>query len=122
MPWAAPAVGIGAHAIWQHHPARPVLVGSLLYAVLFQATALWAQIALFTGCATKDDNKYYSFSGHYFCLDQADLLTARLAVLGWPMLAVAGFAAGVLCALWLVFKLVVLRKQMLPTGGPQLTW
>jgi hypothetical protein len=122
MPWVAPAIAMGVHAIWQHRSARPALVGSLLYAVLFQAAALWAQFSLFTGCAIKDDDKYYAFSGHYFCLDQADLLTARLAVLGWPMLAVAGFGAGLLCALWLMFKLLGLHKEVSATPSPQLTW
>jgi hypothetical protein len=84
--------------------AKPFVIGLLLYAVVFQTMALWSQFALFTGCATKGDDKYYAFSGHAFCLDQIPLLTDRLSVIGWPVLATIGFGSGVLCALWLLMR------------------
>ena len=102
MPWIAPALGIGAISLLQHRRSRLILIGVLFYAVLFQMIALWAQLALFTGCATKGDDKYYAFSGYTFCLDQAPLLMDRLAVLGYPHLAVIGFAGGLMCMVWLV--------------------
>jgi 4-amino-4-deoxy-L-arabinose transferase-like glycosyltransferase len=106
MPWVAPAIGLGICSIWQYKPARYLLVGLLSYAVLFQMIALWAQFALFTGCATKAADKYYSFPGRTFCLVQTPQLVDRLAVLGWPVLAAIGFGGGIICALWLLAKML----------------
>ena len=103
MPWIAPALGIGLYALLQHPRTKPFLIGLLLYAGLFQLMAIWAQVALFTGCAIKSDAKYYTFSGHFFCLDQAPALMNRLAVLGWPVLAVVGFGGGLVCVLLLIW-------------------
>ena len=102
MPWIAPALGIGLCPSLSNPRTRPFLLGLLCYAVLFQIMALWAQFALFTGCATKGNDKFYVFSGHDFCLDQTPLLMHRLSVLGWPVLAVVAFGAGLLCALSLL--------------------
>ncbi len=89
-----------------------VFIGLVCYAALFQAMAVWAQIALFTGCAVKDDDKYYSFPGRMFCLDQASTLFDRLTIVGWPVLACVGFAGGVLCAGWLALQMQ--RKAVAP--------
>jgi Dolichyl-phosphate-mannose-protein mannosyltransferase len=102
MPWVAPVLGIGVCLLLRNRRTKSFLLGLLSYAVLFQIMALWAQFALFTGCATKSDDKYYVFSGHYFCLDQTPLLMDRLAVLGWPVLAAVGFGGGLFCALLLI--------------------
>ncbi|WP_283743912.1 glycosyltransferase family 39 protein [Sideroxydans sp. CL21] len=105
MPWAAPAIGMGISSIFQHRHARVLLIVLLVYAVLYQIMALWSQLALFTGCATKGDDKSYVFSGSAFCIDQTSLLMDRMAVLGYPGLAVIGFSGGVICFLWLLVKL-----------------
>ena len=102
MPWVAPVLGIGFCSLLKTPRTKPFLIGLLLYAVLFQLMALWSQLALFTGCATKSDDKFYAFSGHAFCLDQAPVLMDRLSVLGWPVLAAVGFGGGLVCALLLV--------------------
>jgi len=102
MPWFAPVLGIGFCSLSQNPKIRHFLIGLLLYAALFQLMALWSQLALFTGCATKINDKYYTFSGHAFCLDQATVLIDRLSVLGWPVLAAVGFGGGLVCALFLV--------------------
>jgi hypothetical protein len=103
MPWVAPALGIGLYPLLQNPRTKPFLIGLLIYAVLFQIMAIWSQFALFTGCATKGDDKSYTFSGHSFCLDKAHTLTERLSVLGWPVLAAVGFIGGLICVLSLVF-------------------
>lgn len=102
MPWVAPVLGIGFCFLLQNPKNKPFVIGLLLYALLFQLVALWSQFALFTGCATKGDDKYYAFSGHTFCLDQAPILMDHLSVLGWPVLAIVGFGGGLICALLLV--------------------
>ena len=102
MPCVAPALGLGLHALLQKPKVRWVFVGLLSYAALFQIMALWAQTALFTGCATKGDDKYYAFTGHAFCFDQAPVILDRLSVLGWPVLAAVGFGGGLVCVLILI--------------------
>lgn len=103
MPWTAPMLGIGLFGVLRNRRARPVLVGLLFYAALFHAIAIWSQIALFTGCAAKGDDKHYAFSGNAFCLDQFPVLTQRLAVLAWPGLAAACLGAGLICA-WMLMR------------------
>jgi hypothetical protein len=105
MPWTAPALGLGIAALTDRAWTRWLLAGLLGYAVLFQAMAVWSQFALFTGCAIKDADKYYSFSGHLFCLDQTPTLFGRLAVIGWPVLAIIGFGGGLFCAAWLALAM-----------------
>ncbi|WP_458027999.1 DUF2142 domain-containing protein [Methylomonas sp. MgM2] len=100
MPWIAPSVGIGFLSI-SKTKTKHLLTGLLLYAALFHLIALWCQLALFTGCATKSDAKFYVFPGNLFCLDQIPILIDRLFVLGWPVLAVVGFGCGMFCALLL---------------------
>lgn len=110
MPWIAPALGIGASAILRNHSAKPFLIGLLLYAALFQVIALWAQFALFTGCAAKGADKHYLFSGKAFCLDQIPLMLDHIAVLGWPGLAAVGFGGGMAGAFWLLRQRWKLRE------------
>ncbi len=105
MPWAAPAIGVGVCSIWQRARVRVPLVVLLLYAVLFQLVVLWSQFTLFTGCAVKGDDKYFKFSAPAFCLDQAQVMLDRLAVLGWPVLAFVGFCGGLSCALLLFIQM-----------------
>lgn len=109
MPWAAPALGLGIVAIAAHRRLRPLLAVLLVYAFGFHLFALWAQMALFAGCATKGDDKYYVFSGKALCLDQAPLIIDRLAVLGYPALAISAFALGLACLGWL---LVQVRRDL----------
>jgi hypothetical protein len=105
MPWAAPALGIGVASIVGHLRGRRLLAALLTYAIAFHAFALWAQLSLFTGCATKSVDKHYAFSGGAFCFDQTSLIVDRLAVLGYPVLATAGFGVGVICLVWLLAQL-----------------
>jgi hypothetical protein len=105
MPWAAPALGLGIQRLLDRPWRRTVMVGLIIYAVLFQAMALWAQIALFTGCAVKNEQKYYAFSGHLLCLDESATVFHRLAIVGWPSLAGVCFAGGLICAACLAVRL-----------------
>jgi hypothetical protein len=103
MPWTAPALGMGIVFIWQQlRRWRPLFVGLLIYAVLFQAVTLWCQFALFTGCAFKAPTKTYAFTDHSFCLAQAPRLMSRLSVLAWPTWMVIGFGVSLVCFVWLL--------------------
>jgi Predicted membrane protein (DUF2142) len=104
IPWSAPALGLGVATLTNRTWSRWLFVALSIYAALFQAMVIWAQIALFTGCAIKDGSKTYAFSSHLFCLDQSATVLDRLAIIGWPILAGIGFGGGLACAAWLVLQ------------------
>ena len=101
MPWMAPALGMGIVNIFQHDKLRLLMAVLFLYAVLYHLMALWSQFALFTGCASKGIDKYYVFSGHFFCLDQISLLFNRAFVIGYPILAAVGLPGWMITNFWL---------------------
>ena len=104
MPWLAPAFGVGLNSLFQIRQLKPLVVGLLIYALLFDAVAVWAQLAFFAGCAIKTEDSFYAFTGSYFCLDQFALVVGRVNLLGWPLLAIIGFGGGFLCGsslLWI---------------------
>lgn len=76
---------------------RIVLGVLVIYSGFFLLAVLWAQMALFAGCAVKDDHKYYQFTGRLFCLDRIGTVVDHLSVLGWPTVALASFGIGFLC-------------------------
>jgi hypothetical protein len=132
MPWVAPALGLGAYAILNREWQRQLLTALVIFAVLFQAMAIWAQIALFTGCAVKGDDKSYVFPGHLFCVDQYATVFDRLSIIGWPWLAAIGFGGGLLCVVWLALQFSQRRSHspqiersalafshIVPSGGQQ---
>jgi hypothetical protein len=106
VPWVAPALGLGAEAVLKHTWRRQLFIVLVIYALAFQAMAIWAQITLFTGCAVKGDDKSYVFPGYAFCLDQYTTVFDRLSIIGWPWLAGSAFAGGVVCIIWLVSELI----------------
>ena len=101
LPWAAPAFGLAAASILERPKQRPVLAALVALCVLFQIAVVWAQFALFTGCAWKADDKTYGFPDGAYCLDQIPTLVERLGTTGWPLLAGIGFGGGLISALWL---------------------
>ena len=96
-PFLALAGGHGIQRINKSGTGRLVLGASLTYATLFLLIVMWSQLALFTGCAIKNYDKYYKFSGHLFCLDQLVTMTDRLSVIAWPLWAMLGIGGGLLC-------------------------
>ncbi len=96
-PFLATAMGYGIERISRNATERVVLGLSLIYAALFLLIVLWSQMALFAGCAIKNDHKYYQFTGQWFCLDRLGEVTTHLSVLGWPIPAFASLGVGFLC-------------------------
>ena len=96
-PFLALAGGYGIAVIKRNPAGRLVLGFALVYAAVFLIVAIWSQAALFSGCAIKDDSKYYQFSGDWFCLDQTASVADHLSVFGWPHVALLGIGAGFLC-------------------------
>jgi hypothetical protein len=101
MPWVALALGIGISAILRRRFTRVLFVVMTGYAVFFHAIAIWSEIALFSGCATKGADKLFHFSTPMYCLDQFSLVVDRLGTLAWPGLAVCAFCGAVACLPWL---------------------
>src|SRR5262249_3713733 len=69
-PFLALAVAYSIERMNRSGRGHIVLAASLAYAAAFFLIVLWSQLALFAGCAIKNDQKYYQFTGHLFCLDQ----------------------------------------------------
>ena len=111
IPWSAPALGLGIATLTERTWSRRLFVALSIYAALFQAMVVWSQIALFTGCAIKDDSKTYAFPSRLFCFDQSRTVFDHLAIIGWPILAGIGFGGGLVCAAWLVLR----RRLEVPT-------
>jgi hypothetical protein len=88
---------------------KRLFAGLLVYAVVFQIIALWAQLALYTGCASKTEDSFYAFQGNFFCLDQTAEILDRIGLLAWPSLAAIGFCAGSICFLLLLWQLGIGR-------------
>lgn len=96
-PLLAVGMGVGVVRAERSGRERIVLYVLVFYSGFFLLAVLWAQMALFAGCAVKDDHKYYQFTGHLFCLDRIGTVVDHLSVLGWPTVGLASFGIGFLC-------------------------
>ena len=85
---------------------RLLLVPALAYSFLFLLFALWSQMALFAGCAIKNEEKLYQFSGPWFCLDQVSEVAGRVGIVGWPLMAALSIGCGFFCLLIGLFSAV----------------
>jgi hypothetical protein len=73
------------------------VTGLLFYGVLFLLVVLYAEAALFAGCAVKGDDKYYAFAGRVACLDRIPDIWHYVGVYGWPGWGAIGIGAGACC-------------------------
>jgi hypothetical protein len=80
LPVLAPLIGHGARRLLDSR-LRLVFAGLVLWAVAYQAAAVWAGLALYAGCATKGPDKIFAFSAPALCLSDAQGVMARLSVL-----------------------------------------
>ena len=83
-PFLAFAMGLGIERISRKKLGRAFLRGALIYAVAFLIIVMWSQVALFSGCAIKNNAKLYQFDGQLFCLDRLSEIAHRLSIIGWP--------------------------------------
>jgi hypothetical protein len=113
-PFLALAMGYGIERIRMNQVGRLFLVPALAYSVLFLLLALWSQIALFAGCAIKNEEKLYQFSGSWFCLDRVSEVIGRLGIGGWPLIAALGIGCGFLCLLIGLFSAVGQLRSSAP--------
>ena len=93
-PWLAPAVGVALHSFLRVKFKRIMLLALITYSLLFQWIAIWAHMALFSGCAIKANDKEFMFSAANFCLDQAPVIFNRLQILANPYISLVMFLLG----------------------------
>lgn len=108
-PFLALAMGYGVERI-SRSAARLLLVPALAYTMSFLLVVLWSQMALFAGCAVKNDDKLYQFPSDWLCLDRVSEVTTHLTVFGWPLLAVLSIGSGFLCLLIGSFALAISNR------------
>ncbi len=111
LPFAAPCIGIGITTLLRHTWGNIIIKILLALAGLFQLAAIWSQVALFSGCATKGTDKYYVFSNDSFCLDKTGRIFNNLSVLAWPHLALVGFGGGLICLCIVIYRMGTLREE-----------
>ncbi|HEV3059161.1 MAG TPA: hypothetical protein VGY48_12995 [Vicinamibacterales bacterium] len=110
MPWVAIAMGGGIWAILRRPVARTMFFCLAAYAAAFHLMAIWSEAALFSGCATKGDDKLFQFPSAAYCFDQASLVFDQLGVLAWPRIALCGFVGAIACGVWMAAALVPLPQ------------
>jgi hypothetical protein len=105
LPFVAPVIGLGAQSIWRNKKSKLLFFGLLAYCVIFHFIAIWCQLALYTGCAIKGDDKHYQFQSDLLCFDQAPQMLDNLSVLGYPLLGAIGFIGWTVCSVLLILEL-----------------
>jgi hypothetical protein len=93
-PWLAPAVGKVLHSILRDKFQRLILLVLVIYSLLFQWGAIWSHMALFSGCAVKDDDKVFLFLGSDFCLNNSFVIFERLQIIASPFVSIFLFVLG----------------------------
>ena len=52
-------------------------------------------MSLFSGCASKGNDKHFIFNGPYYCLDQISTVIQNLAILNYSNLGIIYYIAGI---------------------------
>jgi hypothetical protein len=102
LPWVAVGLGVGIQAILSRPVTKSLFTWLTAYALLFHLAAIWSEVSLFSGCATKGADKQFHFQTPAFCLDQAPLVIQRLGVLAFPTVAMFAFSLAAACGLWMI--------------------
>lgn len=111
LPWLAPMLALGVNPLLKHRWTNILLKILSVYAVCFQLSIIWSQVALFAGCATKGDDKYYHFPDGTLCLKEAGMIADNLSVIAWPYLALASYACGMFSFGIIILKMRKIREQ-----------
>ena len=109
-PFLAPAIGVGVHSLLRNSKSKRIFIGFAAYAAIFSCIAIWFQLALFSGCAVKGDDKHYLFQSNYLCLDNAAMVVDGISLFGYPVLAGLGFCCWVVASILLFVELQRIRQ------------
>ncbi len=105
LPFLAPAIGVGVEFLLRKSKSKFLFLGLLTYSLIFYLTAIWSQLALFSGCAIKGDDKQYEFQSGLLCFDHLPQMIIHLDLLGYPLAGLIGFVGWVVCSVLLVISL-----------------
>ena len=105
LPFFAPAVGVGVEFVSRKSKYKFLFLGLLTYSLIFYFAAVWSQLALFSGCAIKGNDKQYEFQSELFCFDHFPQMINHLDLLGYPLAGLIGFLGWVVCSVLLVISL-----------------
>lgn len=111
LPWVAPMLTIGIAAATKHRIGNITLKLLAIYAIYFQFTIIWSQVALFAGCATKGNDKNYHFPDGSYCFGKLEMITDNLSIIAWPYLALVSYACGIICFGLILKNMRKLREQ-----------
>jgi hypothetical protein len=109
-PFLAPAIGVGVHSLFRNRGSKNAFLGLAAYGAIFTCIAVWFQLALFSGCAVKGDDKHYLFPSRYLCFDDAAMVADGISLFGYPYLAAAGLICWVAASLLLFLELKRIRQ------------
>jgi hypothetical protein len=109
-PFLAPAMGVGIHSLFRNSKSKRIFFGFAAYAALFSCIAIWFQLALFSGCAVKGDDKHYLFQSNYLCFDNTAMVVDGISLFGYPVLAGLGFCCWVVASILLFVELQRIRQ------------
>lgn len=105
LPFLAPAIGVGVESVLRKSKYKFLFFGLLTYSLIFYFAAVWAQLALFSGCAIKGDDKQYEFQSGLLCFDHFPQMIDHLDLLGYPLAALVGVGGWLVCSVLLVISL-----------------
>lgn len=111
LPVLAPIMGHGARRLLDSR-LRLVFAGLVLWAVAYQAAAVWSGLALYAGCATKGPDKLFAFSAPALCLSEAGGVLERLSALVYPHAGLALFGCGLALLLGLAALLALSQNRL----------
>ena len=109
-PFLAPAMGVGVDFLFRNSKSKRIFFGFAAYAAIFSCVAIWFQLALFSGCAVKGDDKHYLFQSKYLCFDNVATVVDGISLFGYPVLAGLGFCCWVVASILLFVELQRIRQ------------
>ncbi len=97
LPFAGLIYAAGLQTLRRYRVLHGLCTALIIYGGLFALANMWANIALFTGCAVPDADWDYQFLGLNFCFDNVGLIFDRLSVIAWPQLSLTALLAAIVC-------------------------
>lgn len=95
FPWIIPWLSLGIMQIYKTNKQSFFMIPVIIYTVVFHLIAFWFHISLFSGCASKGNDKHFIFNGNYYCLDQISTVIHNLAILNYSNLGIVLYIAGI---------------------------
>jgi hypothetical protein len=105
MPFALPMMSIAMNSVINEKLKIKILTTLILYTGIFYLIATWSNLAIFSGCAYKGDNKLINYPSKFVCLDQISTIYKNLGILGYVNFGIFISSVGFLVYAILIFRL-----------------